>query len=178
MNGLVSNLRNDLPQALQLLEQMVMMESPSFDKPLVDAFARFVAGRFSDLGGRAEIIPAGRFGDQVLVRFGAAATQPILLLGRSTTMAGGTPLPHTLPVSMTGGLPCQVLVSPDVILPLPLPTTTPPPWVVTVAIPASPSLVGFTFHAQWLTVTERTYMGQPQWVRVVTSQAGTAVIGP
>jgi glutamate carboxypeptidase len=86
MNGLVSDIRKDLPQALQLLEQMVMMESPSFDKPLVDTFARFVAGRFSELGGRAEIIPAERFGDQVIVRFGSANTQPILLLGHTDTV--------------------------------------------------------------------------------------------
>ena len=86
MNGLVSDIREDLPQALQLLEQMVMMESPSFDKPLVDAFARFVASRFSELGGKAEIIPAERFGDQIIVRFGPADTQPILLLGHTDTV--------------------------------------------------------------------------------------------
>ena len=57
-------------------------------------------------------------------------------------MAGATPLPHTLPVAMTGGAVCQVLVSPDVVMPLPLPVSAPPPWVVSVAIPASPSLVG------------------------------------
>src|SRR5262245_23314724 len=86
MNGLVSDIRKDLPQALQLLEQMVMMESPSFDKPLVDAFARFVADRFSELGGQAEIIPAQRFGDQIIVRFGSANTPPILLLGHTDTV--------------------------------------------------------------------------------------------
>jgi glutamate carboxypeptidase len=86
MNGLVSDIRKDLPQALQLLEQMVMMESPSFDKPLVDAFARFVAGIFSEMGGRAEIIPAERFGDQVLVHFGSGKTPPILLLGHTDTV--------------------------------------------------------------------------------------------
>src|SRR5262245_4330678 len=86
MNGLVSDIRKDLPQALQLLEQMVMMESPSFDKPLVDAFAQFVADRFSELGGQADVVPADRFGDQVIVRFGSADTQPILLLGHTDTV--------------------------------------------------------------------------------------------
>ena len=86
MNGLVSDIRKDLPQALQLLEQMVMMESPSFDKPLVDAFARFMASRFSELGGKAELIPAERFGDQIIVRFGSVRCRPILLLGHTDTV--------------------------------------------------------------------------------------------
>ena len=39
MNNLVSYLKQQLPESLRLLEQMVSMETPSFDKPLVEIFA-------------------------------------------------------------------------------------------------------------------------------------------
>jgi glutamate carboxypeptidase len=75
-----------LPDALQFLEQMVSMESPSFDKVLVDKFGRFVGSRFSDIGGRVEYVPAERFGDHLVVRFGKESTNRVLLLGHIDTV--------------------------------------------------------------------------------------------
>ena len=36
-----------------------MLESPSFDKPLVDKFGRFVAEQFASIGGRVEVPRCG-----------------------------------------------------------------------------------------------------------------------
>lgn len=75
-----------LEHPLLLLEQMVMMESPSFDKNLVDNFGRFVADQFSQIGGRVEMIPTERFGDHLVIRFGSQSAAPVLLLGHIDTV--------------------------------------------------------------------------------------------
>ena len=75
----------DVSEPLALLETMVMMESPSFDKPLVDAFGRFVAGEFAKIGGRVEIVPADRFGDHLVIRFEEGPSL-VLLLGHIDTV--------------------------------------------------------------------------------------------
>src|SRR5215467_8605339 len=76
----------ELTEPLRLLERMVMMESPSFDKELVDAFGRFVADQFSKIGGRVETIPAERFGDHLVIRFGGTSEPPVMLLGHIDTV--------------------------------------------------------------------------------------------
>lgn len=86
MNDLLSYLTGQLPDALRFLEQMVSMESPSFDKPLVDKFARFVGARFTEIGGQVEYVPADRFGDHLLVRFPGKSAERILLLGHTDTV--------------------------------------------------------------------------------------------
>jgi glutamate carboxypeptidase len=75
-----------IPRALQFLETMVSMESPSFDKQLVDKLVRFVGSRFSEIGGAVEYIPAARFGDHLVARFGGGSADRILLLGHTDTV--------------------------------------------------------------------------------------------
>src|SRR3954454_749990 len=75
-----------LLEPLRLLEQMVMLESPSFDKPLVDTFGRFVAEQFSAIGGRVEVVPTERFGNHLVIRFGEQKEQSVLLLGHLDTV--------------------------------------------------------------------------------------------
>jgi glutamate carboxypeptidase len=75
-----------LSEPLLLLERMVMMESPSFEKQLVDAFGRFVANEFSGIGGRVEIVPEERFGNHLVIRFGQDDAPPTLLLGHIDTV--------------------------------------------------------------------------------------------
>lgn len=116
----------------------------------------------------------GSFGNQFLGFYGYV-NQPVLLLGTSNTQTGGIALPAALPTTMTAGLACDLLVSPDVTMVLPLSTT--PPLGLPIAIPATAGLVGFTFHAQWLLLSERSYFGQFQWLRTYTSNGGTAVVG-
>jgi len=73
-------------EALALLEQMVTMESPSFDKALVDRLGHFVAEQFSGIGGRVQILNTEKFGDPVVVRFGPQQGPPVLLLGHLDTV--------------------------------------------------------------------------------------------
>lgn len=102
--------------------------------------------------------------------------QPVLLLGVSNTQAGTVPLPAPLPTTWTAGLNCELRVSPDVLLVHPL--SAAPPFGLSIAIPATPGLIGFPLHAQWLLLSERSYFGQPLWLRAFLSNAGTAVLGP
>lgn len=118
---------------------------------------------------------SGALGNQFLGLY-SYINQPVLLLGTSNTQAGGVALPVALPTTMTAGVVCELLVSPDVTMVLPM--STPPPFGLPIAIPATVGLVGFTFHAQWLLLSERSYFGQVQWLRAFLSNAGTAVVGP
>lgn len=86
MKDLLSDLHQQLPEALRFLEQMVSMESPSFEKPLVDKFGRFVGERFREIGGQVDYIPAERFGDHVRVQFSGGSEDRILLLGHTDTV--------------------------------------------------------------------------------------------
>jgi glutamate carboxypeptidase len=89
MKELLDRLEHDLPETLQLLESMVNMDSPSLDKALVDPLVRFLGSQFEAIGGRAEYIPAERFGDHLVVRFEGstgATRDRILLLGHTDTV--------------------------------------------------------------------------------------------
>jgi glutamate carboxypeptidase len=75
-----------LQEPIRLLEQLVTLESPSFEKPLVDRLGHFVAEQFSRIGGRVEMVPAERFGDHLVIRFGPQTGSPVLLLGHIDTV--------------------------------------------------------------------------------------------
>jgi glutamate carboxypeptidase len=86
MKQLLSYLQQELPGGLQLLEQLVNMESPSTDKVLVDRFARFVGSQFDAIGGTVDFIPVERFGDHLRVNFPGKTSEKILLLGHTDTV--------------------------------------------------------------------------------------------
>jgi glutamate carboxypeptidase len=86
MQDILSRTRQDLGNTLALLERMVNMDSPSPEKALVDSFARFTAMQFEAIGGRVEYVPASRFGNHVLVRFGEGSASGVLLLGHLDTV--------------------------------------------------------------------------------------------
>jgi glutamate carboxypeptidase len=86
MNDLVSYLVHELPDALRFLEQCVSLESPSFDKPLVDELVQFIASRFADIGGNIEYVQSDRFGNHLLARFPGKTDRRILLLGHTDTV--------------------------------------------------------------------------------------------
>src|SRR5205823_759913 len=73
------SMTNDLSEPLRFLETIIMMESPNFDKQLVDTLKRFVAIEFAKLGGHIKIVPTEQFGDQMIIRFGQDKS-PVLLL--------------------------------------------------------------------------------------------------
>jgi glutamate carboxypeptidase len=86
MSDVILRCRRQLPEALQFLEQMVSMESPSFDKPLIDAFSQFVGSRFRAIGGEVEFVHADKFGDHLIARFNGQSSERLLLLGHTDTV--------------------------------------------------------------------------------------------
>src|SRR4051794_16662324 len=90
MQERIARCREQLPEALRLLEQMVSMESPSFDKGLTDRFVSFIGEqfhhKFHQTGAQVEIIPAEKFGNHLRVEFPATSNKRILLLGHSDTV--------------------------------------------------------------------------------------------
>ncbi len=86
MNNLVPYLKQQLPIALNFLEEMAMMESPSFDKLLVDRFVKLVGARFAAIGGAVEFVQAEKFGDHLIARFNGRSSDRVLLLGHTDTV--------------------------------------------------------------------------------------------
>src|SRR6266581_3643388 len=86
MDDFVSYLKALLPEALEFLEEMVSMESPSFDKPLVDKFAEFAGSRFAAIGGEVDFVPAEKFGNHLRAEFPGQSSDRILLLGHTDTV--------------------------------------------------------------------------------------------
>ena len=86
MKDLITHLKQQLPENLRFLQRMVSMESPSFDKPLVDKFVRFAGSRFQEIGGEIEYVATERFGDQMLARFSGKSSDRVLLLGHTDTV--------------------------------------------------------------------------------------------
>ena len=90
MQERIARCREQLPEALRLLEQMVSMESPSFDKGLTDRFVSFLGQQFHrqfhQIGAQVEIIPAEKFGNHLRVQFPASSDERILLLGHMDTV--------------------------------------------------------------------------------------------
>ncbi len=75
-------------QMIDVLRDLVEHESPSRDKPALDALARVIAARFEAIGGAVEVIANPRGGDHVRARFfeGGATGPPALLLGHFDTV--------------------------------------------------------------------------------------------
>jgi glutamate carboxypeptidase len=57
-------------EMLEVIEQLVTRETPSNDKPRLDAFAAFLAQRLQDAGASVEILPNAERGNHVRARFG------------------------------------------------------------------------------------------------------------
>jgi len=70
------------------LRDLVLIESPSDNKPAVDAAVRLVASLAESIGGRVKLHRQKHFGDVLELRFGPARTprKPILLLGHLDTV--------------------------------------------------------------------------------------------
>ena len=63
------------------------LESPSRDKPALDALAALLAGRLHDAGASVEVVPNSHGGDHLLARFsGPAERRPALVLGHFDTV--------------------------------------------------------------------------------------------
>ena len=86
MSDVVSHCKQHLSEALSFLQEMVSLESPSFDKPLVDRSAKFAGSRFAAIGGDVRFVHAEKFGDHLVAKFGGRSSGRVLLLGHTDTV--------------------------------------------------------------------------------------------
>jgi len=86
MQDLLTLFTEQMPESIALLEEMVSMESPSYDKELTDRFVQFLAGKFQEIGGDVDIVQAAKVGNHLRVKFSNASTPRVLLLGHIDTV--------------------------------------------------------------------------------------------
>jgi glutamate carboxypeptidase len=86
MSGVLPYCEQHLSEAVNFLQELVELESPSFDKPLIDKLVTFVGSRFAAIGGRVEVVKEEKFGDQLIVRFPGRSAERLLLLGHTDTV--------------------------------------------------------------------------------------------
>ncbi len=77
-------------QMLDLLRQLVEMESPSTDKSATDRIVRYVADQACRVGGEVGLIPQEKYGDHLLVRWGEGEGGFLLLCHLDTVWPVGT----------------------------------------------------------------------------------------
>jgi glutamate carboxypeptidase len=74
-------------EMVELLEELVRLESPSHDKHALDRLAKLLANRLLFLGASVEVVPNASGGDHVLGRFQhAGKLRPALVLGHFDTV--------------------------------------------------------------------------------------------
>jgi glutamate carboxypeptidase len=101
----LDGMRNRRDEWLAALAALVEHESPSRDKPALDALASKLAERFEAIGGRVERISNADGGDHVLARFafdGPLDRKPALVLGHYDTVWPVGTL-ATMPFRVEGG---------------------------------------------------------------------------
>jgi glutamate carboxypeptidase len=88
VNPILKYLEVHREDMLEDLKQFVEKETPSTNKPLLDAFAEFLAGYAGTVaGGRAEVLPAEVSGNNVRVHWGREdGGPPLFLLGHYDTV--------------------------------------------------------------------------------------------
>jgi glutamate carboxypeptidase len=77
-------------EILDLLRQLVELESPSTDKAATDRIGRFVAQIAREAGANVTVVPQERWGDHVLARWGEGETGFLLLCHLDTVWPVGT----------------------------------------------------------------------------------------
>ena len=74
-------------QIVEMIRELVEIESPSDNKKAVDCIAIFLASKFEALGGRIRVHRSDDFGDSLQVDFNSRSKRkPILLLGHCDTV--------------------------------------------------------------------------------------------
>ncbi|MCX6044417.1 MAG: M20 family metallopeptidase [Chloroflexi bacterium] len=95
------------PEILDVIGQLVMQETPSNDKPRLDAFAELLAGRLRHAGATVEIIPSATAGNHVRATFAnaqidATAKPALVLCHFDTVWAVGSLATHPFRVEADG----------------------------------------------------------------------------
>jgi glutamate carboxypeptidase len=88
-------------QMMALLERLVMLDSPTFDRPAVNRVGDALSQAFGELGAEVERLPQATYGDHLRVTWGKGSHQ-ILLMGHMDTV---WPIDETQrrPFQTTGG---------------------------------------------------------------------------
>lgn len=73
------------PAMMELLRQMVEIESPTYDKAAVNRMGAFIAREAAKCNANIEVIPKKKVGDQIIARWGSGK-DGILLLGHIDTV--------------------------------------------------------------------------------------------
>jgi glutamate carboxypeptidase len=87
VKDLLQELERQMPEGMNVLEQLVNLESPSFDQTLVNKLGDYVSNEFTRLGGTVERLPEPDRGNHLMIRFGEESdSKPIMLLGHLDTV--------------------------------------------------------------------------------------------
>lgn len=89
MGNNLKYLSTQLPHMLDTLEHWVNHDSPTFDKPSVDALGRQITNAFAELGASVETQPQSEYGDHYRVVWGRGARQILLLAHLDTVWPVG-----------------------------------------------------------------------------------------
>lgn len=84
---------------LDLLRRLVELESPSDNKPAVDALGRFLESELVRFGGKVSFVPQEKSGNHLKAVFAGNSGRPILLLGHLDTV---------WPLDTLGSMPFRV----------------------------------------------------------------------
>lgn len=102
MRALLAGARLKHPALLDLAQRLVRAESPSDEKPAVDACGEIAVAHAKALGGRVKLHRQREFGDVIEARFGPRAKSPadrVLVLGHLDTV---------WPLGTLKAMPCRV----------------------------------------------------------------------
>lgn len=76
---MLAEFRQQLPDMLTVLQQVVELESPSNDKASLDRLISFLQRQVVDLGGKAEVVEQAERGNHLLATFGQGDKQLLVL---------------------------------------------------------------------------------------------------
>jgi len=104
---LLTYFENQQPAMLDLIRQLVIQETPSSDKPRLDAFATFLAERLQTAGATVEIIPNTERGNHVRATFTPLNVDPsakpaLILCHFDTVWAVGSLATHPFRIEADG----------------------------------------------------------------------------
>ena len=97
----LQDFQNQTPALLDLLHELVEIESPTTEKASVDALGRFVADRCAAAGAHLKSFPQSSAGDHWLVSWGEGSEGVLLLAHLDTVHPAGTL--RQMPWSVSGG---------------------------------------------------------------------------
>ena len=106
MRALLANARRKEPALIKLIQRLVRAESPTEDKPSVDACMALVATHAKSLGGRVKMHKQRAFGDLLEVRFGPKSRKANGQQNSTKCLLGH--LDTVWPLGTLNTMPCKI----------------------------------------------------------------------